>query len=84
MEQTVSCKVVSTHSLSPYGIRGFITTILLQRNTTAFYPKPDESISHVPTLILSLKIIISKQSAMLKVALAFATSLRSINMVGSS
>jgi len=84
MEQTVSCKVVSTHSLSPYGIRGFITIILLQQNTTLSYPKPDESISHIPTLILSLKIIISKHSAMLKVALDFVTSLRSTNMIDSS
>jgi hypothetical protein len=84
LEQTVSCKVVSTHSLSPYGIRGFVTTILLQQNTPLSYPKPDEFISHIPILILSLKIIISKQSAMLKVALALVTSLPSTNMIESS
>ena len=84
MEQTVFCKVVSTRSPPPYGIRGYIATILLHQNTTGSYPKPDESISHIPTLILTLKIIISKHSAMLKVALAFVTSLRSTNVIGSS
>jgi hypothetical protein len=84
MEQTVPCKDVSKHSLSSYGIRGFITTILLQQNKTVTYPKPDESFSHIPTLILSLKIIISKHSATLKDALAFVTSFRSTKMIGSS
>jgi hypothetical protein len=84
MEQITFCKVVSTLSLSPYAIRGIITTILLQQNTTVSYPKPDKSISHISTLILSLKIVISKHSTMLKVALPFVTSLRSTNMIGSS
>jgi len=81
VEQTIFCTVVSTHSRSPYGISGFITTNLLHQNTTVSYPKPDESISHISTLILSLKITISKHSPLLKVALAFVTALRSTNMI---
>jgi len=75
---------LSTHSRSPYGIWGFITSILLHQNTTLSYPKPYESIAHISTLIFSLKIIISKHSALLKVSLVFVTALCSTNMIGSS
>jgi hypothetical protein len=55
--------------------------LLPQENVTVSYPQPDEHISYFPTLISSLKIIISKYTATLKVALAFVYS---TNMIGSS